>query len=109
MVVHRHEGWRFCSTEIGSTLPAWQSIHGIRGVNTHRTWSSHDAGTRPESRGRPPARLAGSDAALTTAILPVAAVAMSALVLGETVGPAQLIGMACVLAAVLAGAAWDRR
>ncbi len=55
------------------------------------------------------ARLAGSDAALTTSILPVAAVAMAALVLGEHVGAAQLVGMACVLAAVLAGAAWDRR
>ena len=50
------------------------------------------------------ARLTGMQAALTTALLPVSAVLLSALLLGEPVGGLQIAGMACVVGAVLAGA-----
>jgi drug/metabolite transporter (DMT)-like permease len=49
-------------------------------------------------------RLSGSQAALTTGVLPVSAVALAALVLGEPVSPAQGVGMLAVLAAVVLGA-----
>lgn len=47
------------------------------------------------------ARVSGAEAALFTAVAPVSAVAMAALVLGEPITPAQLAGVACVLVAVL--------
>jgi drug/metabolite transporter (DMT)-like permease len=47
------------------------------------------------------ARISGAEAGLTTALVPVSAVAFAALVLREPVGAAQLAGVACVLAAVL--------
>ena len=50
------------------------------------------------------ARLTGMQATLTTALLPVSAVLLSALLLGEPVGGLQIAGMACVVGAVLAGA-----
>ncbi|KDD11378.1 EamA-like transporter family protein [Bordetella bronchiseptica MBORD707] len=48
------------------------------------------------------ARASASEAALFTALAPVAAVLLAALALGETVGPRQAAGIGCVLAAVLA-------
>ncbi|AEG93750.1 DMT family transporter [Ramlibacter tataouinensis] len=50
------------------------------------------------------ARLSGGLAALTTAWLPVSALALSALVLGEVLGAGQLAGCALVLGGVLLGA-----
>jgi drug/metabolite transporter (DMT)-like permease len=47
------------------------------------------------------ARISGAEAGLTTALVPVSAVAFAALVLREPVGAAQLAGVACVLGAVL--------
>ena len=46
----------------------------------------------------------GMQAALTTALLPVSAVLLSALLLGEPVGGLQIAGMTCAVGAVLAGA-----
>ncbi|MCG2600172.1 MAG: EamA family transporter, partial [Achromobacter sp.] len=46
-------------------------------------------------------RVSGSDAALFTAIAPVSAVLLAALLLGEALSVSQLTGMACVLGAVL--------
>jgi drug/metabolite transporter (DMT)-like permease len=46
------------------------------------------------------ARISGTEAALFTALLPVSAVALSALVLHEVIGWAQLIGIGCVLGAI---------
>lgn len=54
------------------------------------------------------ARLAASQAALTTALLPAAALLLSALVLGETIRPAQWAGLGCVLLSILVGAAGGR-
>jgi drug/metabolite transporter (DMT)-like permease len=45
-------------------------------------------------------RVSASVASLYTAMLPVSAVALAALVLGEPVGARQLAGVACVLAAI---------
>jgi drug/metabolite transporter (DMT)-like permease len=45
-------------------------------------------------------RLRGAEAALFTAILPVAALALAALWLGESISAAQLGGAVCVLGAV---------
>lgn len=50
-------------------------------------------------------RLAGAQASLMTAVMPVTALALAALVLGERVTPWQLGGCALVLLAVLAAAA----
>ncbi|RKR36755.1 DMT family transporter [Paraburkholderia sp. BL17N1] len=47
------------------------------------------------------ARLSGAEAGLMTALVPVSAVALAAVVLGESVSAAQLAGVACVLGAVL--------
>lgn len=47
------------------------------------------------------ARISGAQAGLMTALVPVSAVALSALVLRETVSAAQLAGVACVLGAVV--------
>lgn len=47
------------------------------------------------------ARISGAEAGLMTALVPVSAVALAALVLREPVGAAQLAGVACVLGAVL--------
>lgn len=46
------------------------------------------------------ARLRPSQAALTTAVAPVAALGLSVLVLGETVSPAQWLGLGAVLASI---------
>ncbi|WP_366937234.1 DMT family transporter [Elioraea sp.] len=54
-------------------------------------------------------RLSGAQAALTTAVLPVSAVALAASVLGEAVSLVQGFGMLCVLAAVMLGALPDRQ
>ena len=43
-------------------------------------------------------------AGLATAAMPVAALAMSALYLGETIGPARLAGAALVIAGIVLGA-----
>lgn len=48
------------------------------------------------------ARTSASEAALFTALAPVAAVLLAALALGEAIGPRQAAGIGCVLAAVLA-------
>ncbi len=48
------------------------------------------------------ARVNGAEAALFTALAPVSAVALAAGLLGESLAPAQLAGMACVLGAVVA-------
>ncbi len=45
-------------------------------------------------------RLRGAEAALFTAVLPVSALALAALWLGESISPAQIGGAACVLGAV---------
>ncbi|MFB9124181.1 DMT family transporter [Paraburkholderia dipogonis] len=47
------------------------------------------------------ARISGAEAGLMTALVPVSAVALAAMVLGEPVSAAQLAGVACVLGAVL--------
>jgi drug/metabolite transporter (DMT)-like permease len=47
------------------------------------------------------ARITGAEAGLMTALVPVSAVAMAALLLHESVSGAQLAGVACVLGAVL--------
>jgi drug/metabolite transporter (DMT)-like permease len=47
------------------------------------------------------ARISGAEAGLTTALVPVSALAFAALLLREHVGIAQLMGAACVLGAVL--------
>ncbi|PRY09152.1 DMT family transporter [Paraburkholderia sp. BL25I1N1] len=47
------------------------------------------------------ARLSGAEAGLMTALVPVSAVALAAMVSGESVSAAQLAGVACVLGAVL--------
>lgn len=54
------------------------------------------------------ARVAGSDAALFTAVAPVSAVLLAAALLGETLSAGQLSGMACVLGAVFI-LGWARR
>ena len=48
-------------------------------------------------------RVDAGRAALYTAVLPVSAVALAAIVLGEAISGAQLLGMALVIAAVVAG------
>jgi drug/metabolite transporter (DMT)-like permease len=55
------------------------------------------------------ARISGAEAGLTTALVPVSAVAFAALVLREPVGAAQLVGVACVLGAVLLATFGRRR
>jgi drug/metabolite transporter (DMT)-like permease len=50
------------------------------------------------------ARISGAEAGLMTALVPVSAVALAALVLHEPVSAAQLLGVACVLGAVLLAA-----
>jgi len=45
-------------------------------------------------------RVSGAEAALFTAVAPVSALLLAALVLGEPVTPRQLAGVACVLASV---------
>ncbi|CAB3797870.1 DMT family transporter [Paraburkholderia fynbosensis] len=55
------------------------------------------------------ARISGAEAGLTTALVPVSAVAFAALVLREPVGVAQLAGVACVLGAVLLATFGRRR
>jgi drug/metabolite transporter (DMT)-like permease len=56
------------------------------------------------------ARATAARAALYTGVLPVSAVLLAALVLGEPVGPRQLLGLGCVLAAIalsaLGGPRW---
>jgi drug/metabolite transporter (DMT)-like permease len=47
------------------------------------------------------ARISGAEAGLTTALVPVSALAFAALLLREQLGAAQLMGAACVLGAVL--------
>jgi drug/metabolite transporter (DMT)-like permease len=47
------------------------------------------------------ARITGAEAGLMTALVPVSAVAMAALLLHEPVSSAQLAGVMCVLGAVL--------
>ena len=47
------------------------------------------------------ARISGAEAGLMTALVPVSAVALAALLLRERVSAAQLAGVACVLGAVL--------
>ena len=47
------------------------------------------------------ARISGAEAGLMTALVPVSAVALAAVVLREPVSAAQLAGVACVLGAVL--------
>lgn len=54
------------------------------------------------------ARISGTEGALLTALLPVSAVALSALILGETIGGTQMIGIACVLAAIAVAASGKR-
>jgi drug/metabolite transporter (DMT)-like permease len=54
-------------------------------------------------------RVDAGRAALYTAVLPVSALALAALVLHEPIGPRQLAGAACVLAAIAASAAPRRR
>lgn len=49
------------------------------------------------------ARLSGAEAALATAVLPVASLALAAIVLGEAIAPAQVLGMLAVLVAVVVG------
>lgn len=51
------------------------------------------------------ARLTASQAALTTALMPVAALLLSALVLGEPIRLAQWAGLGCVLLSIMVGAA----
>ncbi|MBY5736435.1 DMT family transporter [Rhizobium leguminosarum] len=46
-------------------------------------------------------RVSGTEAALFTALAPVSAVMLAFIILGEPVGPSQIAGIACVLAAVL--------
>lgn len=60
------------------------------------------------------ARVSGAEAAPFTALAPVSAVALAALVLGEAVSLPQILGVACVLAALAAlqvpnWASWRRR
>jgi drug/metabolite transporter (DMT)-like permease len=55
------------------------------------------------------ARISGTEAALFTALLPVSAVALSALVLHEAIGVAQLIGIGCVLGAIAIAATGGRK
>jgi drug/metabolite transporter (DMT)-like permease len=47
------------------------------------------------------ARVTGAEASLFTAVAPVSAVLLAALVLGEAVNPNQIVGIGCVLFAVL--------
>jgi drug/metabolite transporter (DMT)-like permease len=47
------------------------------------------------------ARVSGAEASLFTAVAPVSAVLLAALVLGETVTTNQIAGIGCVLAAVI--------
>jgi len=54
-------------------------------------------------------RVDAGRAALYTAVLPVSALALAALVLHEPIGARQLAGAACVLAAIAASAAPRRR
>ncbi|RUL96160.1 DMT family transporter [Rhizobium chutanense] len=54
-------------------------------------------------------RVSGTEAALFTALAPVSAVMLAALILGEPVGLNQIAGIACVLAAVLGLALAGRR
>jgi drug/metabolite transporter (DMT)-like permease len=55
------------------------------------------------------ARISGTESALFTALLPVSAVALSVVVLHEAIGMAQLIGIACVLAAIAIAATGVRK
>ena len=55
------------------------------------------------------ARVDAGRAALYTAVLPVAALVLAAAVLHEPVGVRQLVGAACVLAAIAASAVPWRR
>ncbi|PDT05755.1 EamA family transporter [Rhizobium chutanense] len=54
-------------------------------------------------------RVSGTEAALFTALAPVSAVMLAALILGEPVGLHQIAGITCVLAAVLGLALAGRR
>jgi len=55
------------------------------------------------------ARVSGSEAAVFTAVAPVAAVTLAFLLLGEVISPTQLFGIGCVLAAVLTLACYRPR
>jgi drug/metabolite transporter (DMT)-like permease len=55
------------------------------------------------------ARTSAVEASLFTALAPVSAVFLAAIVLGEEIRPAQLAGMACVLAAVLLAGLQENR
>lgn len=55
------------------------------------------------------ARVSGSEASLFTAVAPVSAVLMAAVVLGEPVTPAHAAGTACVLVAVIGVALTPRK
>ncbi|MFL6628439.1 MAG: DMT family transporter [Burkholderiaceae bacterium] len=50
------------------------------------------------------ARVSAGVASLYTAVLPVSALALAAVVLGEAIGPGQLVGAGCVLAAIAVSA-----
>jgi drug/metabolite transporter (DMT)-like permease len=52
--------------------------------------------------------VSGSEAGLFTALMPVAGTGLSALVLGEALGPRHVVALALVLAAMLLGAGGDR-
>lgn len=54
------------------------------------------------------ARITAGLAGIATGLLPVSAVLLAWLVLGEVIGAPQWVGMGCVLAAVVL-AAWPRR
>ena len=51
------------------------------------------------------ARVSAGVASLYTAVLPVSALALAAVVLRESIGPGQLLGAGCVLAAIAVTAA----
>lgn len=55
------------------------------------------------------ARLGGTEAAVTTAIMPMTAVLLSAMILGEAVGWHHLLGMVLVVAAIAAQVGWSQR
>lgn len=49
------------------------------------------------------ARTSASEAALFTGVLPISAVGLAAIVLGETISTLQLIGVACVILSIIVG------
>jgi drug/metabolite transporter (DMT)-like permease len=54
-------------------------------------------------------RVSAAEASLYTGLLPVSAVALAAMALGEPISPSQLAGAGCVLAAIVTSAAPRRR